>query len=109
MLMIEDAKMDGLKKSVIEELNEIPLDNPNMFNDANKSSIEEIHLISYYRVYIVYPSIKTPVSTASPFPSSPANIPSPAPTTPGPELGPEESTTSLTPQPHVKTCGKAES
>ena len=95
MLMIEDAKTDGPKKSVIEELNEIPLDDPNMFNDTSKSSIKEIHLISYYRVYIVYPSIETPVSAASPFPSSPADIPSPAPTTPGPEV----STTSSTPQP----------
>jgi hypothetical protein len=37
MMMIEDAKMDGPKKNVIEELNEIPLDDPNMFDDTSKS------------------------------------------------------------------------
>ena len=37
MLMIEDAKSDGPKKNVIEELNEIPLDDPNMFDDTCKS------------------------------------------------------------------------
>jgi hypothetical protein len=34
MLMIEDAKTDGPKKNVIEELNEIPLDDLNMFGDS---------------------------------------------------------------------------
>jgi heat shock transcription factor len=34
-LMIEDAKTDGPKKNVIEELNEIPLDDPNMFDDTS--------------------------------------------------------------------------
>ena len=29
ILMIEDAKTDRLKRNVIEELNEIPLDDPN--------------------------------------------------------------------------------
>ena len=37
MLMIEDAKTDGPKKNVIEELNEISLDDPNMFDDTCKS------------------------------------------------------------------------
>jgi heat shock transcription factor len=37
MLMIEDAKSDGPKRNVIEELNEIPLDDPNMFDDTSKS------------------------------------------------------------------------
>ena len=37
MLMIEDAKLGGPKKNVIEELNEIPLDDPNMFDDTGKS------------------------------------------------------------------------
>jgi hypothetical protein len=37
MLMIEDAKTDGLKENVIEELNEIPLDDPNMFDDTSTS------------------------------------------------------------------------
>ena len=34
-LMIEDAKRDGPKKSAIEELNEISLDDPNIFNDTS--------------------------------------------------------------------------
>jgi len=37
MLMIEDAKRDGPKKNVIEELNEIPLDDTNMYDDTSKS------------------------------------------------------------------------
>ena len=31
ILTIEDAKADGLKRNVIEELNEIPLDDPSKF------------------------------------------------------------------------------
>ena len=37
MLMIEDAKRDRPKKNVIEELNEIPLEDPNMFDDTSQS------------------------------------------------------------------------
>ena len=37
MLMIEDSQSDGPKKNGIEELNEIPLDDPNMFDDTSKS------------------------------------------------------------------------
>jgi hypothetical protein len=37
MLMIEEAKTDGPKKNVIEELNEIALDDPNTFDDTSKS------------------------------------------------------------------------
>ncbi|KAF8800521.1 hypothetical protein BYT27DRAFT_7227447 [Phlegmacium glaucopus] len=51
MLMIEDAKRDGPKKNVIEELNEIPLDDTNTYSDTS------------------YPSIETPMSAMSPSPS----------------------------------------
>ena len=37
ILTIEDAKTDGLKRNAIEELNEISLDDPNMFDDTSKS------------------------------------------------------------------------
>ena len=54
MLMIEDAKTDGPKKNVIEELNEIPLDDPNMFDDASKSLFKKTnqYLISYFRSHV---------------------------------------------------------
>ena len=84
--MIEDSKTDGLKRNVIEELNEIPLDDPNMFHDMSESFYtKKSYLTSYYRVYIGHPSIETPVSAASPFPSPPADTFLPVLTTPGPE------------------------
>jgi hypothetical protein len=36
--------MDGPKKNVIEELNEIPLDDPNMFDDTSKSFFKNLML-----------------------------------------------------------------
>ena len=51
MLMIEDAKTEGPKKSVLEELNEIPLDDPNMFDDTSKSFKE---ILSYFLLSGVY-------------------------------------------------------
>ena len=36
--MIEDSKTDGLKRNVLEELNdEIPFDDPNIFDDTSES------------------------------------------------------------------------
>ena len=53
--------------------------------------LKKFYLISYYRVYIGYPSIETPVSAASPFPSPPADSPSQKPP------GPKGSVTNSTP------------
>jgi hypothetical protein len=39
-LMIKDATTDRPKKNVIEKLNEIPLDDPNMFDDTSKSFLK---------------------------------------------------------------------
>jgi heat shock transcription factor len=47
MLMIEDAKTDGPRKNVIEELNEIPLDDPNMFDDTSKSLLLYLSLLYF--------------------------------------------------------------
>jgi heat shock transcription factor, other eukaryote len=69
MLMIEDAKRDGPKKSVIEELNEIPLDDPNMFDDTSKSFCQPITILFLIFACIGFPSVETPVSAASPSPS----------------------------------------
>ena len=46
ILMIEDAKTDSLKRNVIEELNEISLDDPNMFDDTSKSFLK--NFLSYF-------------------------------------------------------------
>ena len=105
MLMIEDAKRDGPKKNVFQEHYDIPLDDPNLFNDTSKCLFRTHHnFISY--LCIGYPSIETPVSVGSPSPSLSTNLsdnttvtdagnnPTPSPTTPGPELA--GSTTSST-------------
>jgi hypothetical protein len=51
MLMIEDAKMDRPKKNVTEELNEIPLDDLNMFDDMSKSFFK---ILSYFLFLHIY-------------------------------------------------------
>jgi hypothetical protein len=48
ILKIEDAKTGRPKKNVIEELSEIPLNDPNMFDDKSKSFIQKSYLISYF-------------------------------------------------------------
>jgi hypothetical protein len=53
MLMIGDAKTDGPKKNVIEELNGIPLDDPNMFDDKSKSFFFS-KILSYFLFSHVY-------------------------------------------------------
>lgn len=53
MLMIEDAKRDGPKKNVIEELNEIPMDDPKLFDDTCKSCFFFLFnpfLVPYFRM-----------------------------------------------------------
>ena len=54
ILMIEDSKTDGLKRNVVEELNEIPFDDPNIFDDTSESFYKKI--LSYFLLSRVYRS-----------------------------------------------------
>ena len=52
MLMIEDAKTDGPKKNVIEEPNEIPLDDPNLFDDTSMSLFSNLSLLYFLSSHV---------------------------------------------------------